>query len=348
MTDRNFLTINEQVDLLKSRGMHFDNEERAKKYLAYIGYHRLSLYWNGYFVNKIKRDRFRGSINFDDILDLYIFDRKMRGLFFEAAERIEICLKVLFSNVMSEKYGSEWYLNKSLFTSRIDTFYVNGEETKVEVNQQTLLDDLNQTIRKNKKNNPALAGFTELKKTILPSWELFNLMTFGDFSRTIALVDGTDSKTFYESFELPKAIADSWVECIVSVRNICAHYGYFSKRSFSVTPRPLNKSKKRTFSIDFEGYLYKFYTQYFVFSYFLSKISPTTSWMQRVKDLIEEYKENPYISYEILGFPDNWSETDIAIKRANDYICGKNRENFKSFDVVDDAMVDLLGKEDGC
>ena len=310
MTDKDFLTIDKQIELLKSRGMHFGNEERAKKYLAYIGYHRLSLYWNGCLADKIKRDRFAGSINFEDILDLYIFDRKMRSFFFEAAERIEICLKVLFSNVMSEKHGSNWYLNKNLFTSRTDTFYVDGIENKVVVNQQVLLDDLNKTVKKNKKNNPSLAGFVELSKTALPSWELFNLMTFGDFSRTIALVDGAEIKAFYENFALPKAIADSWIECIVSVRNICAHYGYFSKRSFSVTPKPLNKSKKRTFSIDFAGYLYKFFTQYFIFAYFLGKISPTTSWMQRVKDLIEAYKENPHISYEILGFPDNWMEME--------------------------------------
>ncbi len=309
MTVKDFLSIDEQINLQKNRNMSFSDESRAKKYLAYIGYHRLSLYWNCFFADKIKRDKFACRVEFDDILDLYIFDRKMRGLFFEAAERIEICLKVLFSNLMSEKHGSNWYQNSDLFTSRTDTFYINGEERKVVTNQQTLLDDLSETVRKNKKNNPSLSKFVQLKETAVPSWELFNLMTFGDFSKTIALVDGSESKEFYENFTLPKAIADSWIECIVSVRNICAHYGYFSKRSFSVTPRPLNKSKKRSLSVDFSGYLYKFYAQYFIFAYFLSKISPTTSWMQRVIDLIEEYKDNPYINYNVLGFPDNWQET---------------------------------------
>lgn len=307
---KDYLPIDKQLELLKSRGMSFDNEERAKKYLAYIGYHRLALYWNSCYKDKKIRTSFVNNMKFEDILDLYIFDRKMRSLFFEAAERIEVCLKVLFSNVMSEKHGSNWYLDSTLFTSRIDSFYVNGTKNKVIVNQHTLLNDLNETVRKNNKNNPSLATFIGLDMTPLPSWELFNLMTFGDFSKTIALVDGTESKDFYEGFVLPKAIADSWIECVVSVRNICAHYGYFSQRSFSVTPRPLYKSKKRTFSVDFCGYLYKFYTQYFVFAYFLSKISPTTSWMRRVKSLIDEYKENPYISYEILGFPDDWQKTE--------------------------------------
>nr|DAK74303.1 MAG TPA: addiction module antitoxin [Caudoviricetes sp.] len=35
-----------------------------------------------------------------------------------------------------------------------------------------------------------------------------------------------------------------------------------------------------------------------------------------------------------------------AAQRARDYIDGKNRENFKKFETVDDAMADLLSEED--
>lgn len=38
--------------------------------------------------------------------------------------------------------------------------------------------------------------------------------------------------------------------------------------------------------------------------------------------------------------------TQMAMQRVDDYICGKNRGNFKKFDTVDEAMADLLGKED--
>lgn len=35
-----------------------------------------------------------------------------------------------------------------------------------------------------------------------------------------------------------------------------------------------------------------------------------------------------------------------AARHAQDYIDGKNRENFKKFETVDDAMADLLSEED--
>lgn len=38
-------TIDEQIRLLRSRGMAFGNEEKAKQCLAHISYFRLKYYW---------------------------------------------------------------------------------------------------------------------------------------------------------------------------------------------------------------------------------------------------------------------------------------------------------------
>ena len=38
--------------------------------------------------------------------------------------------------------------------------------------------------------------------------------------------------------------------------------------------------------------------------------------------------------------------TQMAMQRVDDYICGKNRDKFKKFDTVDEAMADLLSEED--
>ena len=40
-----FLSIVEQISLLKSRGMKFADEEKAKSYLENINYYRLCAYW---------------------------------------------------------------------------------------------------------------------------------------------------------------------------------------------------------------------------------------------------------------------------------------------------------------
>jgi DNA-damage-inducible protein J len=39
-------------------------------------------------------------------------------------------------------------------------------------------------------------------------------------------------------------------------------------------------------------------------------------------------------------------ETCKAMQRADDYISGKNRDGFRTFETVDEAMADLLSEED--
>jgi len=43
-------TIDEQIDLLKSRGLSIKDDNKAKEYLLDIGYYRLGFYWF-YFKN---------------------------------------------------------------------------------------------------------------------------------------------------------------------------------------------------------------------------------------------------------------------------------------------------------
>jgi len=45
MSNQKPRTIEEQIRLLRSRGMAFGNEEKAKQCLAHISYFRLKYYW---------------------------------------------------------------------------------------------------------------------------------------------------------------------------------------------------------------------------------------------------------------------------------------------------------------
>lgn len=302
-------SFEEQVELLKTRGLLFDNTERAKRYLAYIGYQRLSVYWGSFYENTKDKDRFKNNTKFEDILNLYIFDRKLRVLFFEASERIEICFKVLLSDALCIKTSNPfWYNDETLFKSRTDEYYVNGIAKKEVCNQQWIINKINENLSKFKKSNTALKGFTDVASTPIPSWELVDMLTFGNFSNMISLINGENLTSLYELFNLPKRVLDNWLECVVGVRNICAHYGLLYKRSFSATPMSLTKSKKRSVIIDLEDCKRTFFAQFFIFNYLIKKISPTSHWSERVVSLIEENIDNPLLSYEIMGFPKNWKD----------------------------------------
>lgn len=303
-------SFREQIELLKNRGMIFVDEARAEKYLNYIGYQRLSVYWNIFYTDTTTKEHFKSDIKFDDILNLYLFDRKLRVLFFEAAERIEICMKVLLSDALSRQSNNAyWYINAQWFKTRTDTFSkFDGSKGKETCNHDWVLAKINETINKVKKNNPSLRGFTDIKSTPIPSWELVDLLTFGIFSNILNLVNGEHSKEVYEKFSLPKKVLDNWLECVVGVRNICAHYGLLYRRSFSNTPISLSKSKKREIYIDLEDCKMTFYAQFFIFNYLIKKISPTSTLGKRVISLINAQLSNPLLSREKMGLPDDFEK----------------------------------------
>src|SRR5690606_31450589 len=107
-------TIQEQIDLLKSRDMLFRDEAHAPHFLANISYYRLKGYWWEMQDDKINHHFASGSY-FEDVIDLYNFDRHFRLIVFNAIERIEIALRTKMIYHLSLTHGAEWYLNSRLF-----------------------------------------------------------------------------------------------------------------------------------------------------------------------------------------------------------------------------------------
>jgi abortive infection bacteriophage resistance protein len=97
------------LELLISRGLLNHDIERTERYLKFIGYYRLSAYFLPY---QNATDKFKNNIFFDDILNLYIQDRKLKTLIMDAMERVEVAIRSSISNFLSCKIGSHWYLDR--------------------------------------------------------------------------------------------------------------------------------------------------------------------------------------------------------------------------------------------
>ena len=110
------LSLEDQVKLLVSRGMTIPDPERAKHYLKFIGYYKLSGYFR-FFADPAddKREQIRAGTTFDDVLALYIFDRKLRVLLMDAFERIEIAAKAAFSHEATIAKGVFWMYHPDNF-----------------------------------------------------------------------------------------------------------------------------------------------------------------------------------------------------------------------------------------
>lgn len=107
-------TIQDQIALLQSRNMRFKQVADAPHFLSNISYYRLKGYWWEMQDDRVNHHFVNGSF-FEDVIDLYNFDRHFRLIVFNAIERIEISLRTKLIYHLSLQYGSEWYLNPLLF-----------------------------------------------------------------------------------------------------------------------------------------------------------------------------------------------------------------------------------------
>ena len=99
---KEWTSFNQQLELLKERGLIVENEQKALGYLKTIGYYRLSGYLYSFrqFDSrnpKYKLDSFIEDSQFDDVKELYMFDKKLRQMALDALERIEVALRVNIS-----------------------------------------------------------------------------------------------------------------------------------------------------------------------------------------------------------------------------------------------------------
>ena len=73
------ITLAEQINILKQRGLIFENEDEALNILNHISYLRMASYWRIMEENSHPHG-FRGGSKFSSVLNLYNFDSELRSM----------------------------------------------------------------------------------------------------------------------------------------------------------------------------------------------------------------------------------------------------------------------------
>lgn len=218
------LIYDDQISLLKSRGLIIADENRARRHLENISYYRLS----AYMISFKKRDAgviidtFCEDTTWEQIYDLYVFDRKLRLLVFDAIERLEIAIRTQIIYQLSHKYGSHWQDDSSIFlTSTRKT--KNGEDVRIDV-----YTEIQKHISDQLMSNKAEVFIKHYKKKYdephnPPSWMSVEVMYFNHLSRICkGLKTRADLSGVAKYFDLLPDIFCSWLHTINYVRNLCA------------------------------------------------------------------------------------------------------------------------------
>ena len=282
-------TIEQQIDLLKSRGLIVEDEKELKYYLENLSYYHLSIYFK-YFQ---KDDKFYKGIKFRDILRIYIFDNKLRFLLFEILERIEKSFKCRMSNSLCiDKKDAHWYLNRDLFESEekylgiINTITENVDKSK----------ELSIYHYKEAYEQPILP----------PIWTILEILSFGQCCHIYNSLKKECRNKIARSFGEDDKFISNWMLCSSVLRNHCAHYSRLWNRSLTYFPKTNHKLYKKYFNLENNN----IYNHLVVLQILLNRINPTSSWLEKLEELIIQHE----INTKKMGFPENWKEKLLMIK----------------------------------
>lgn len=305
-------SIDEQVEILQSRGLQIEDADRAKRYLQRLGYYRLSGYWypfrqfrSGYTGQsaELRRDDFIAGSQFGDLIKLYVFDKKLRLLALDALERIEMTLRVDIAHLLGER-DARAHENPACFHGNFSK-KVNPKFEKTD--HQHWLDKYQQQVHRARhtpfvKHNLANYG-------CLPIWAAIEVWDFGMLS------------TLYEgmTFEDKRRIAlkygvedgnklASYLRSLNFVRNVAAHHARLWNVNI-VDRSPLPQGEYWQQLNNARPFFY-----FCLMQMFLRVICPTSTWGVRLNTLIEEdfpVVECGAIKVGDFGLIDDWRTWEL-------------------------------------
>ena len=287
------LTFNEQAELLINRGLQADRASLIMR-LQTVNYYRLSGYL---YPFKLPDNTYRRGTTLDIVWHHYIFDRQLRVLIMDAVERVEVAIRTQLSYHFSHKYGPFGYLKYENVPNLTENDY------------NRWLDDLQSETKRSKET--FIDHFFDVygdNHDSLPLWMLIEVMSFGKTLTFFSGVQMSIRKTIAAEYRIPEEILHSWLRSLNAVRNICAHHGRLWNRTLGYKPKLPYKRKHPEWYTPVQIPQDKIFGILTILKVLLKFVAPTSSWVERIKTLINAHKD---ISIVSMGFPINWKDSRL-------------------------------------
>lgn len=210
---KTFKTIDEQVQILRDKGLVIDDDYVAKEVLLRENYFFLSGYRH-LFLENPKSRQFKKGTNFREIYAMFNFDRQLRNIIFKNLLIIENNMKSIFSYQLSMNYGfkEKDYLKASNFNTK--------SEKARQVND--LLRKIKRQIRINGGQHSATTHYI-YNYGYIPLWVVVKVLSFGIVCELYSIMKSVDQKAIAEIFGLQVEDLLSFLPILANYRNLCAH-----------------------------------------------------------------------------------------------------------------------------
>lgn len=208
-----FLSFDEQVELLASRGIKIDDKKEAASFLSKVNYYKFSgytLFFETKDNNSMERTHvYSKGTSFEMIRRLYNFDKDLRFLVYKALQDIEVAVKTNFAYILAQ--------NKGPFVLYDEANFYDVKKYK------EILAQIEEAVAKNK-NEQFIAH--HLKKYVgnkIPIWAIVENLTFGTVSYIYQHLNDDLKTRIGKEKDFHPTIYTSWLRALSVTRNICAH-----------------------------------------------------------------------------------------------------------------------------
>lgn len=208
-----FRTIDEQITILRGKGLVIENNDETKDLLLRENYFFVSGYRH-LFMEEGKKDTFLPGTTFDELYATFIFDRKLRNIFFKNILIVENNIKSIISYQLSKKYGfrEKDYLNPKNFNQ--DKIF----ERKV----KDILNKMYRQIRVNGRKHTATMHYID-NYGYIPLWILVKVLSFGIVAEFYGILKNEDKHGIAGFYNLSGETLERYLSLLSNFRNVCAH-----------------------------------------------------------------------------------------------------------------------------
>lgn len=296
--------------------MIINNPERAIRKLAQIGYYRLSGFWypcrkgkkdayGNYIVDPItkvptREEKFQDGTNFNDIIALYLFDKKLRQLMLDAIERVEIQVRSVIAHEVGcsdpMAYQNSSFINPKILQDKMDkSGNIINHWNDWSKKQEALI---------NRSKEDCIVWHKQQNKSI-PFWVAVETWDFGIMSRYFSNLKGDYQDRICSRLDVPnKKLLSGWLNAISILRNRCAHHSRIWNWQIpnAISVWDIDYFNKIALAEDARKRIYGLIC---ILWYLVKKIGPSSTWINDVASVIDNKPAIACCPYTAMGFPDN-------------------------------------------
>ena len=314
-----------QLNRLRARGLEIEDSNSALLALENLNYYRLAGYW--YPFRKLKASSTRNSAqilnprfkkfveghSFNEVLELYKWDEKLRILVFEAIVAVEVKLRTQVGHVLGRR-SPVAHRNPECFEAGFSKVKKSSDDEKAFSNHEKWVYKIDRIITSRMNVDDGVTH--QIKKyEDLHIWAVVELLSFSTLIDAYHHLKGADKKLVAESFSIGNpGVFYSMLRSAAEVRNVVAHHG----RLWNANVRNPSQLPKRGTTHPELDHLprtgvsnFRLYSVLCVLTVLSAETELGSTFKGNLKEHLSDFPEIQGISLAQAGFVEGWENQAI-------------------------------------